>query len=107
MQKTPELLFHPLSGLAVTRLLDGSVELRSRREIMEIRVLAVDLFRIRIAHGRKFSPQPSWAVAKSSWGVVPAKIHASRRGISLQTSAGKLGMRLTDGSWKLLDKSGL
>src|SRR5947207_12882527 len=105
MRKRPMPAFHPLSSRAVSKVSGQSIQLQSRQEVIELRVLASDLFRSRIARGRKMSDRPSWAVDKTDWGPVAAQIRTGQREVSIQTSSGKLLLRLADGSWKLLDSS--
>src|SRR5436305_861969 len=92
-------LFRPLSPLAISELSEQVVRLRSVQEAVEIRVLAPDLFRIRIAQGRNFSDRPSWAVAKHEWEPVPTKIRTSRTGVSVKTDRGNFLLQLAGGSW--------
>src|SRR3954471_17947422 len=106
MHNGSEPLFQPLSKVAVSGISGPVVRLQSRREMIEIRVLTPDLFRIRIVRGKSFSQQPSWAVAKTEWDPAATKIHPGARTVTLATSAGELVLRLADGSWKLVDASG-
>src|SRR5437773_4913437 len=106
MRKAPVPLVRPLSPFVISAISEDGVRLQSRREIMDLRVLAVDLFRLRVARRAALSERPSWAVAKTDWPPVPARIRARRGGVSIQTTDGKLMLRLADGFWKLLDGSG-
>src|SRR5881396_2529577 len=103
MRKRSAAALRPLSPLAVSEISEQVVRLRSAREVVEIRILAPDLFRLRIAQGRKFSNRPSWAVAKNHWPRVPVKIQIGKRQLSIKTQRGSLLLQPTDGSWKLLD----
>src|SRR6185295_10169482 len=106
MRKRSAPAFRPLSALAVSEISEQGVQLRSAREVVEFCVLAPDLFRLRIAKGRKFSKQPSWAVVKNHREPLPVKIQVGQRQLSIMTHRGSLLLRPTDGSWKLLDSAG-
>src|SRR5436305_1203157 len=106
MRKRPDLEFHPLSPMTLSRISEQSVRVESLREVMQVAVLAPDLFRLRIVRGRKLSQRPSWAVINTDWEPVPVQIRSARQSVSLQTACGKLSLQLGDGSWKLLDPSG-
>jgi len=106
MRKRSGAAFRPLSPLGISEISEQVVCLRSAREVAEVSVLAPDLFRLRIAQGRKFSNQPSWAVAKSQWAPVPVKIQIGKRQLSIKTQRGSLLFHPSDGSWKLLDSAG-
>ena len=66
-------------------------------------MLAADLFRIRFARGKEFSPLPSWAVAKHEWAASPTEIHLRAQRVSLRTAAGQLALQLDSGQWELTD----
>src|SRR5436309_1725573 len=106
MRNHAQPVFQPLSKFAVSKISERGGRLQSRDETIETHILAPDLFRLRIARGKAFSDLPSWAVAKTEWDPIPAKIRAGSRAISIETNAGKLLLRLSDGSWKLLDRFG-
>ncbi len=98
--------FRPLARLAVTNTAASAVLLQSSREQVELRVLADDLFRLRIVRGKTFSVHPSWAVAKTHWAAAPTRVRSTARHVSLETRAGQLKMRQADGSWQLRDARG-
>src|SRR3954468_14202233 len=106
MRKSSVPAFRSLSALTVSRHSEQFIALESPQEILEASVLAPDLFRLRIASRKTFSKCPSWAVAKTAWNPVSSKVHSSRREAAIETERGKLSMRLHDGFWKLLDRSG-
>jgi alpha-glucosidase len=106
MRKGSEPLFEPLSKLAVSQISSQAIRLQSRREVVAVCVLAPDLFRLRMARGKHFSQQRSWAVEKTEWDGVATNICRESHEITLATSAGKLLLRVKDGSWRLLDRSG-
>src|SRR5437773_893374 len=105
MRKPSVPVFRPLSPLAVSTISEQGARLQSAREVVELRALAPDLFRIRIAQGSKLSDRPSWAVAKIDWDPVSVEIRSGRREVALQTVSGKLILRLADGFLRLLDSS--
>src|SRR5580765_1965103 len=106
MRKRPPPKFHPLSPMTLSGVSDQSVSVESPQGVVHIAVLAPDLFRLRIARGRKLSQRPSWAVAKTDWESVPVQIRSARQNVSVQTACGKFSLQLGNGSWKLLDLSG-
>lgn len=106
MRRRSSAPFQPVSLLSVAARSDPSILLRSFRETLELSVLAPDLFRLRIARGKKLSSRPSWSVAKTEWPDVPAQVRVQPATVSLQTKSGKLALRLADGSWQLSDASG-
>lgn len=99
-------VYRPVAGLIVSRTAEQAVSLKSRGGVVDISVLAPDLFRIRVTSGKSFSPRPSWAVCKTQWPSVATQIRTSRSQVFIQTSRGKLTFRLSDGSWKLQDAVG-
>src|SRR5260221_12450125 len=99
MRKRSAAAFRTLSPLAVSEISDQVVQLRSARGEVEIRVLAPDLFRLRIAQGRKFSNRPSWSVAKNNCSPVPVKIQIGKSQLSFKTHRGSLLLQPADVSW--------
>src|SRR5690349_20505584 len=106
MRKSDQPAFHPVSKLKVAKVGGQSVVLQSGTETIEISVLAEDLFRLRIARGKRLSRQPSWAVTKTDWAAVPVGVKQTARQVMLETPHGKLALRLADGSWELTDAEG-
>src|SRR6185369_4566173 len=106
MRKRSVPVLRPMSPFSVSRIWEQGVQLASAHEAAQIRVLAPDLFHIRIALGRRFSSRPSWAVSKSDWGTVTTRVQAGRQRVTLETEAAKLTLRLSDGFWELRDHSG-
>jgi alpha-glucosidase len=103
MPKSVQPAFRPVGKLAVSKVGAQSVLLQSAGETVELSVLAHDLFRLRIARGKRLSRQPSWAVAKTDWAAVPVRIQQSVRQVMLETSEGRLALRLDSGGWELTD----
>src|SRR3954452_17068498 len=100
MRKSDQTAFHPIGKLPVAKVGAQSVVLQSGTETVEISVLAEDLFRLRIARGKRLSRQPSWAVTKTDWAAVPAIINQTARQVMVETPRGKLALRLEDGGWE-------
>ena len=74
--------------------------------LWSVEALAPDLFRVRVARGRRFSTSPSWAVHRTDWPEVETREGVKRGCRSLQTSAGAFTLR-DGGAWELTDSSGL
>ncbi|MDB6110825.1 MAG: alpha-glucosidase [Pedosphaera sp.] len=106
MRKPVQPAFSPVGKLAVSRVAAQSVLLHSANETVELSVLADNLFRLRIASGKQLSRQPSWAVSQTDWSAVSAAINHSTRQVVLQTSRGRLVLRLEGGAWELTDAEG-
>src|SRR5579872_1714667 len=106
MRKSPPPIFHPTGRLEITEKSLNSVRLASRRETVEISVLAANLFRLRIARGPSLSRRPSWAVVKTDWLAAPARIWRSKNQLTAETSQSTLTLRLSDGRWDLSDARG-
>src|SRR5258705_10270457 len=106
MRKSDQPAFCPVGKLAVSKVGAQSVLLQSANETVELSVLADDLFRLRIARGKRLSRQPSWAVSKTDWAAVPVRIIQTIRRVILETAHGKLALRLEDGGWELADADG-
>lgn len=102
MKKRPPP-FRPLHPLKVAALGEDSFLLRSPHEVLEGRVIAENIFRLRIARGRSLSREPSWAVIARAWPRPAIEQHRSRGAIRLSTPRGELTVRLMDGSWELRD----
>ena len=103
MHKSSAPMFERLS---VTRISAQSIEMKTRQMTFEVTVLAEDLFRLRCARGVKLSEQPSWAVVKSVWRDVPARIRSTAHRVSIRTAGGSLTIQLADGRWELSDAKG-
>ncbi|MBI3877716.1 MAG: DUF4968 domain-containing protein [Verrucomicrobia bacterium] len=83
-----------------------SVLLRSKHAVAELSVLAPEVFRLRIKRGGEFDPLPSFAVAKTDWPAVAARVETRGQRISLRTSAGALRFDLRTALWELRDARG-
>ena len=106
MRQRVQAALHPLSRLKLIESAAQSIVLRSRSATVQLSVIEDDLFRLRVVKGTKFSPLPSWAVAKTDWPAVPVKIRTGKSAVSLQAARGRLTFRLADGAWALADADG-
>ncbi len=97
----------PLARLAVRETTASSLRLEGASATVQISALADDLFRLRMAPGRVFSPVPSWAVVKTAWAEPQVQVARSASRVTLGTTRGQLTMSLADGGWKLRDPVGL
>jgi alpha-glucosidase len=107
MRKDILPVYRPLEELAVERISKATVSLKSRRDRVQVSVLAADLFRLRMTSARQLSERPSWAVCKTDWPEIPTDIRANRGQVCVQTRSGKLTIRLADGGWRLQDQFGV
>jgi alpha-glucosidase len=103
-RSTPDL--KSLASLKVAAMSKSAITLSSRHGLVELSVLAPDIFRIRATSAKSFSKCLSWAVCKTDWPSVAVGIRASRNQAWIETSSGRLAFHLHDGAWHLLDKKG-
>ncbi|MDB6017184.1 MAG: alpha-glucosidase [Pedosphaera sp.] len=103
MSKSDQPAFQPLEKLTLAKTGSQSILLKSRSQTVELSVLAPDLFRLRIAHGKRFSTKPSWAVSKTNWPATFTKLRQTTSQVALETALGKLTLHLKDGRWELSD----
>ncbi len=106
MDDTHPGLWQPVRKLTVRQISERSASLYSKHGLVEVSVLAQDLFRLRMTSARTFCPSPSWAVSKTDWPGAPAKTGAGRSQAWIQTACGKLSVGLADGGWQVQDDSG-
>ncbi|HAV61048.1 MAG TPA: hypothetical protein DCY13_01625, partial [Verrucomicrobiales bacterium] len=85
---------------------DHTVRLQSARGTVQLEVLSGDLFRLRIARGRRLTSAVSWSVTPPAGD--PGSVRWERRGRTLAaiTGAGKFSLRTDDGRWRLVDDGG-
>lgn len=107
MKPEPQACFEALGSFSVRGTDESSIQLASKHAAMEVRVLAPDLYRVRISRGGSLSAQPSWAVVKHDWPAVACRFEASRGKITLATNAGRFSLDPRGGAWRLIDKAGL
>jgi alpha-glucosidase len=105
MREDSSSVCKPVARLAVAQISGQSLELRSKNGLIEITVLAPDLFRVRMTAAKKFSGRPSWAVCKTDWPCVPTRIRASRNLARIETEQGRLIVGMTSGEWTLVSKT--
>jgi alpha-glucosidase len=98
--------YRPLGALAIAGISDRSATLASRRGLVELSVVAPDLFRVRMTSAKTFSGRPSWAVCKQDWPQVPARVRVHHGRVVVRTSSGTLSLRLADSAWQLQDVAG-
>lgn len=96
----------PVSRLVVAKSSVESLKLRAKNGLLEVSVLAPDLFRVRMTAAKRFSSRSSWAVCKTNWQKTPTRIRANHNRVVIETAQGKLIVNLADGGWKLRGKSG-
>src|ERR1043166_382702 len=106
MRKDPGEIFQPFFPLIPTDIARQSVRLKSKHAVAEITALGPDLFRLRVARGKQFSAQPSWAVVNSAWTAREAQIRTGQGSVTVQTAAGQLRLHLANGAWEVLDRAG-
>lgn len=99
--------FVPLQRAKVVSSGPAAVVLKTGQLTLEIRVLAEDLFRLRVAKGRSFSPHPSWAVVPNHWETPAAEVQLGRGQIVLKTARGIFRLDIRTGQWDLQDQHGL
>ncbi len=75
--------------------------------VMEIVVLAPDLFRLRVGRGKALPAKPSWAVVKSACPAVEAAVKVTPSTATLTTSEGRWTINLKSGAWELRDRGNL
>ncbi len=107
MKRKGSTKFAAVSSVSVRAVGDSSVQLFSMRAAMEVRVLAPDLYRLRVSRGRSLSAWPSWAVVKGDWPSVACRIETSRARITLATDEGRFTLDPRNGAWRLIDRAGL
>ncbi len=93
----------PAGNFTVKRVASQSILLQSPAAVLELSALAPGLFRFRLTRSQQFSQRPSWAVCKNVWPAASCKITRGAGRITLETSSGKLALRLRDGAWNLSD----
>src|SRR5438552_6913765 len=98
--------FRPVCRLAFVSSDSQSILLSGHGASLEIRALAPDLFRLRVAPGEAFSKRPSWAVHKTEWSPLPVTIRKSKRAAEVRTPAAALRIDLESGAWRLADSAG-
>src|SRR5258708_4344422 len=99
--------FRPLSRLALESADATSLRCSGPGMRLELRVLAEDLFRLRLTSASTLSDLPSWAVTKTSWAPPQVKVTHSRGRVALQTTEGRFSLQLADGGWEIKDRFGL
>ena len=96
----------PVARLFAPQIGDQCITLRSKNGWLQISALAPDLFRVRLTASKKFSPRPSWAVDKTDWPRIPARIRVARNMAKIETEQGRVVVSLADGALSVSDKSG-
>ncbi|HRI13918.1 MAG TPA: glycoside hydrolase family 31 protein [Verrucomicrobiota bacterium] len=97
----------PITSLRLARSEPRSFVLQDRKAVFCAEAIGVDLFRIRLAPGKRLPDATSWAVIKRCWEPVEAKTVREGDRISLTTSAGRLTVWMKTGAWELSDPNGL
>jgi alpha-glucosidase len=106
MRKSDRPVFRPANKFTISELGSQRVLLRSANVTAELSVLAKDLFRLRIARGKRFSSRPSWAVVKANWPEIPVRVRQLKRQAAVSTAQANLSFRLSDGRWDFTDANG-
>lgn len=107
MKKAAAPKLVPLSKLRVITHDAHSLRLASAQALVEATALAPDLLRLRMMRGKTLPATPSWAVDKTDWTKVEAKVTTSKDEAALATAAGTLTFQLRTGAWELRDRHNL
>jgi alpha-glucosidase len=84
-----------------------AVVLKNGRLTAEWRLLAPDLFRLRLTKGSPQKESASWAVAKRDWPGASARVLRSGHRVEIEADRGRLILNLNTGAWTLRDEFGL
>jgi alpha-glucosidase len=106
MGKLTKSAFKPVNKLRISKKGPQSVLLESSYGLLEISVLAPDLFRLRSTRGKKFSRSPSWAISRIDWPAMPVKIRQTKKQVTFETFSGSLSLSLAEAHWELNNKEG-
>jgi alpha-glucosidase len=102
VRKPSTPLFRPLECVNLVEQAQDRLTFAAGRLRIELSTVAPDLFRLRATLSGTFSETRSWAVCKTDWPAVPARIRRTRSQVRLTTESGALQLNLQSGEVKLL-----